>query len=265
MATKHRPSRSVSAKKPAAKPAARGRKPVRASGKAVALSAKKNGKRPAAAVKRPGQIAARKSASPAARLLEARPVVPALKIERLAPPLPPPGPSPHDLAVEVFERGFKALQQRSFADAAATLSSIFDAYPDEKELHERARVYLAICERQSAAGRSQEPRTVEERMNAATVALNRGAFEEAIGLLRAIDGGNDVVYYMLAVAHASLGDAAQAIPHLRRAVELNPENRYLALQDADFQPLRDDPGFAALLEPPASSARRPTTRARSGR
>lgn len=268
MATKHRLTRPVSAKKKAtaARPAVRRPKPIRsASAKPAPHPAKKDGRRtPAAEARRTAASPARKPV-PRTQPIEVR-VSPGPKPERLAPAVPvPSGPSSHDLAMEAFERGFQALQQRRFADAAAAFSSIFGGYPDEKELHERARVYLAICERQAAAKHSQEPRTLEERMNAATVALNRGAFEEAIRLLGAADSENDVVHYMLAVAHASLGDAERAIPHLRHAVELNPENRYLARQDADLQPLREDPGFVALLESAAAPPRRTTTRLRSGR
>jgi tetratricopeptide (TPR) repeat protein len=170
--------------------------------------------------------------------------------------------------MDVFERGFRALQVRNFKEAAAVLSSIIDRYPDEKELHERARVYIAICERQSDAKRDQAPRTIEERMNAATVALNRGAFREALEFLASVrreDAENDLVHYMLAVAHAGLGDAASAIPHLHQAVELNPENRYLAAQDTDLDPIRHHAEFTALLDSPPSPRRRATTRTRSTR
>lgn len=169
--------------------------------------------------------------------------------------------------MEVFERGFRALQERNFPEATRLFSSIFDAYPDEKELHERGRVYLAICERRTASKDEQKPRTFEERLNSATVAINRGAFDEALKLLRTLErenGGNDLVHYMLAVTHAALGDAGEAIPHLRQAVELNGENRYLALQDADLEPLRAHQDFVKLLEPPPPSARRGTMRLRPG-
>jgi tetratricopeptide (TPR) repeat protein len=178
----------------------------------------------------------------------------------------PSGPSPHDLALVAFERGLAALQRRNLGDAISVFTSILDAYPDEKELQERARVYLAICERQSAST-GRQPRTLEERMNAATVAINSGAFEEALELLRALDrddGENDLVQYMLAVVYAALGEADEAISRLRQAVELNPENRFLALQDADLAPLREHADFIALLES-APALRRPASRARSGR
>lgn len=176
-------------------------------------------------------------------------------------------PSAHDQAVDVFERGFTALQRRDFKEASALLSSILEAFPEEKELHERARVYIVVCERQAAAG-NHAPKTFEERMNAATVAINSGSYEQALGLLRSLqreDGENDLVHYMLAVVQTGLGDADAAIPYLRQAVELNAENRYLAAQDADLEPLRQHPDFVALLDSAPSSRRRAVARVRHAR
>jgi tetratricopeptide (TPR) repeat protein len=159
----------------------------------------------------------------------------------------PIGPSSHDRAVEAFERGFHALQQRQFGKAAELLGSVVNNFADEKELQERARVYLAICERQ--APREAKPRSFDDRLHAATVIVNRGAFDEALGLLRRLendDGGNDYVQYLLSVVYTAVGNAEQALAHLRKAIELAPENRFRALQDPDLEPLRHDPGFAAL-------------------
>jgi tetratricopeptide (TPR) repeat protein len=162
----------------------------------------------------------------------------------------PTGPSQHDLAFNAFERGFQALQQRQFGRAAELLSVVVNNFPDEKEIQERARVYLSICERQ-AATRDSRPRSFEERVNAATVAINRAAFDEGLALLRKLeaeDSENDHVQYMLGVVYGSVGDIEQALAHLRNAIELNPENRFLSTQDADLESLRQHAGFAAMIE-----------------
>ncbi|HOC19035.1 MAG TPA: tetratricopeptide repeat protein [Vicinamibacterales bacterium] len=169
---------------------------------------------------------------------------------RTRPPLPPPPPPPDPSrkAVELFERGFRALQQRDYAKAAEILASLVTSYPDEKELHERARVFLAICERQAAA--APQPQTLEERVCAATLAINRGETGQALRMLADLareHPDHDHVHYLLAIAHGAAGHTGDAVAHLRRAIELRPSNRVLAGQDADLEALRDDPGFHALL------------------
>ncbi len=167
---------------------------------------------------------------------------------KLVPPAPP-APDPGRKAVELFEKGFRALQQRQYEKAAEVLSSLVTSYPDEKELHERARVFLAICERQAA--QRQAPATFEERLCAATLAINRGDSSQAIRLLGDLARErpeHDHVHYLLAIAHGSAGESSSALAHLRRAIELRPSNRLAAGQDADFEALRANPTFHALID-----------------
>jgi len=193
-----------------------------------------------------------KKAHPRAKPTPARPRAakhnPATGARSKPAPVAPQASDPGRKAVELFERGFRALQQREYRKAAETLSSLVTSYPDEKELHERAKVFLAICKRQAAAAAA--PRTLEERLCAATLALNRGESTPAIRLLGDLareHPDHDHVHYLLAIAHGSAGQRADALAHLRRAIELRPSNRLQAGQDADLEALRDDPAFHALL------------------
>ena len=190
-----------------------------------------------------------------------------------APPASPGRRSTYFEAVALYERGLEALQRHEFRTAGDLFESVLRQYPDEKELHERVRLYLNICQRQSAP-RVPEPRTLEERLYAATLAINGGKYDTAISELRLVrdeDPDNDHALYMLAVAHAQRGEPAEAIAHLERAIALNPENRGLARIDEDLEPLRGDEAFRAALEVPGLSSldridrRRPPIRPRPSR
>jgi tetratricopeptide (TPR) repeat protein len=158
-------------------------------------------------------------------------------------------------AVALYERGVEALQQHDYSGAAELFEGVLRQYPEEKELHERVRLYLNICRRQ-ATPREATPQTIDERLYAATLAINGGRYDEAITHLRLVrdeDPDNDHALYMLAVAHAQRGEHAEAIAHLERAISLNPENRGLARSDPDFEPLRSDDAFRQALEAPTTS------------
>jgi len=165
-------------------------------------------------------------------------------------------------AVALYERGVEALQRHEYQQAADLLESVLRQYPEERELHERVRLYLNICQRQ-AIQRQAAPQTIDERLYAATLSINGGQYDQAIAHLRLVrdeDPDNDHAIYMLAVAHAQRDEHAEAVAHLERAIALNPENRGLARNDPDLEPLRDDDAFRAALEAPAGSrlaARRP--------
>jgi len=189
-----------------------------------------------------------------------------------APPPPPPVPerrSTYIEAVPLYERGLEKLQRHDYAAAAEMFESVLRQYPEEKELHERVRLYLNVCQRQ-AARQALTPQTIEERLFASTIAINGGRYDEAIAhlhLVRDEDPDNDHALYMLAVAHAQRGEHAEAVAHLERAIAVNPENRGLARTDADLEPLRGDDSFRAALEAPLSNRfdRRRPLRTRTGR
>ena len=176
------------------------------------------------------------------------------------PPTPaqPAGPKrrpTYDEAVALYERGLEALQRHAYDEAARLLESVLRQYPEEKELHERVRLYLNICQRQLARA-EPKPQTIEERLFAATIAINGGQYDQAIGHLRLVrdeDPDNDHALYMLAVAHSQRDEPAEAVAHLERAIALNPENRGLARTDPDLDPLRDNEAFRAALEAPPSA------------
>jgi len=156
----------------------------------------------------------------------------------------------------MYERGLQALQRRDFAASADALRTVIQRYPDERELLERARLYLKVCERELEP-KEPAPKTADEWVYAATVALNAGDEASALRhLQRALneDSRHDHAHYMMAVASARRNDSAAALEHLRHAVALNPENRSLARQDPDLEGLRDEPAFKAALETPASEA-----------
>jgi tetratricopeptide (TPR) repeat protein len=193
-------------------------------------------------------------------------------------PQPPPEPavpaSPPLLrttyveAVALYERGLQALQGHDYAGARDVFRAVLSRYPEEKELHERVRLYLNICERQVAPRQSPAPRSVEERLYAATLALNAGEYDQALSHIQSVigdDSDNDHAHYMRAVALTVRGDVSDALPSLVRAIELNHENRALARQDPDLEPLRRDEGFRQALDAASAASRQDKKRPSRGR
>jgi len=165
-------------------------------------------------------------------------------------------------AIALYQKGLEALQRRDFQAAADHLREVLQRFPDERELHERVRLYLRVCER-VLGPQPPGPRTPEELVYAATVALNDGDDARAFSLLgRASEAApdNGHVQYMLAAVHARRGHREDAIVHLKRAVELDADHRTLARNDSDFDGLRGLDGFRGAVEAPAAARRRGRTR-----
>jgi tetratricopeptide (TPR) repeat protein len=175
-------------------------------------------------------------------------------------PADPPRSVDHE-AVSLYQRGLQFLQQHAYDRAADLLRQVLERYPDERDLHERVHLYLKVCERHQDS-RSPAPRSAQERLYAATLALNAGDLRQAVSHLLEVvrdEPRNDDARYMLAAAYAQKGDAESAATHLRQAIDLNPENRSLALQDPDFERIRQEESFrqatAHVRERPRAKSR----------
>jgi tetratricopeptide (TPR) repeat protein len=183
------------------------------------------------------------------------------------PQAPPPAPRKPGFyeAVAIYERGVQALQKHDFAGAAGFFRTVLERYPEERELLERARLYLRVCERETSRQPEPAPKTPEERVYAATVALNSGDHSGALHhLQRALgeDPENDHAHYIMAVALGIRSRSDEAIEHLQQAIALNPDNRGLAKQDPDLDNLRDHDRFQDALDTPSIPNRRRPIRRR---
>ena len=170
-------------------------------------------------------------------------------------PAAPPGPTSRHLeAVAAYEQGVAAVQAHEYPRASSLLRSVLARYPEERALHERVRLYLNVCDRHMAP-RAESPSTPEERVFAATLAVNAGNNDAALEHLRtalAEAPDHDHALYMLA-AVLTLRDQVDEAGHLLlRAIELNPDNRALARHDPDLESLRQFETVRTALESAAS-------------
>ena len=220
-------------------------------------AARSSGRRvPARGVAKPAARAAAKTAKPPAKRDAVVPRA-ARPPEPVQAPTPAPRKPGYYEALAMYENGVRALQRHDYQGAALQFRTIMERYPEERELQERSHLYLRVCERETAR-RPATPQTPQERVYAATVALNAGDTSAALDhLTRALSDSpeSDHAHYIMSVALASKGDSPKAIDHLRRAITLNPENRALARQDPDLEPLRSADEFRDLTDAPAGPGR----------
>jgi len=56
-----------------------------------------------------------------------------------------------------------------------------------------------------------------------------------------------LLFYNLACCESQIGDSVEAIEHLGRAVEMSDQFLAYAREDSDFDPIREEPGFKAIV------------------
>lgn len=151
--------------------------------------------------------------------------------------------------VKDYEQALKALQAQKFDRAKPMLEKVIAA--GNKELSDRATMHLNICNQQLAKA-SQKFGNAAEQYDYAVSLMNMGDYvgaREHLERLLKNDPRLDYAWYGFSVLECLTGHYPEALQRLTEAIRLNPQNRFQARNDSDFQNLADDPRFTELLYP----------------
>ena len=157
--------------------------------------------------------------------------------------------------LDLFEKAVKAFGRKDYERAHGQLTELVESCPEERGVLDRARAYLALCERALGKKPNFRPKTFEDLLNHGVFLHNRGDFAEALKILHQaaeIHPKNEHVLYCIAASAARGGDSPAALKALRSAIHLNAANRAQARGDSDFDVLREDAEFQALVYPRTS-------------
>jgi len=152
-----------------------------------------------------------------------------------------------------FEGAMKLFHARQFREARDLFRQAAEG--PERDVAHRAQLHAAMCDRRLEQA-TVNLRSAEDYYNYGVALLNtRNATEARSHLEKALEmaPGSDHIHYALALAQALGGDVSAAHENLKRAIELEPRNRIMARQDADFAPLANQPPFDSLLYPEKKS------------
>ena len=162
----------------------------------------------------------------------------------------------YDRAILTFGGALKELQGGNFKKAKDMFTEVLGVLKDEPVVAERTRMYLAVCER-----RLTEPEklgsTPHDLYYRAVVESNNGNSAEAISLLdQALQQtpNSAKLLYARASAWALSANPDSAVNDLRQAIAIDPTIRFQAVNDSDFERIREEPGFIDIIEPTPAGA-----------
>jgi len=157
--------------------------------------------------------------------------------------------APNPKAIQLLERGIKALQKKNYKSATTAFTSLLDKFPSEHALRDRARGFIATCERMTAT-KPKAPTDGGEVLQLATYHLNRGEFEEARTLLDKAKKKPSIkpeTTYAFALYHALVGEEEAALDSLAEAIELDETCKFVARTETDLASLHELPRFQELV------------------
>jgi tetratricopeptide (TPR) repeat protein len=150
-----------------------------------------------------------------------------------------------------YQSAVQLMQEGKFEKARVLFEKL--TQNGAPELLDRVRTYLVVCERnrQKVTLAFSSP---EEQYDYAISLLNTGNYEDARDQFESLLKKNalaDYAHYGLAILNSITGQAEECLDHLRKAIDLNSQNRIQARSDTDFNDMADDPRFTELLYPEA--------------
>lgn len=163
-------------------------------------------------------------------------------------------------AVQNYESGLRALQERKFEKAKGLFQKVVTS--GSRELADRAGVHLNTCNQHLEKASSTSFKTSEEHFDYAISLMNLGdyiAAREHLDKLAKQVPQADYVHYGLAALACLTARFEDSLRHLDDAIRLNPNLRYQARNDSDFQNLAEDPRFTELLYPETGTEPSPST------
>lgn len=155
-------------------------------------------------------------------------------------------------ALNAFGDAMKNFHQGKNDRAEEHLLAFLEKYPNERELADRARMYVKIC--QERIGKSRERlslKTDEDYFYYSVYRINQGDLEGAGKLLekaRDMAPKDGRVYYLSAEVACLQGQIEDCLEYLKKAVHLDKVYGILAQNEADFQPLWDDKKFKLIIK-----------------
>ena len=162
----------------------------------------------------------------------------------------------YEATLAEFSSAIELLRKGEYGSAMEIFARVEAASGDEPELAERARSYSRICRTRSTSA-PVKPEGAEASYYQAVLLLNNGDLDDAIQLLNAAltEEPNSVRYlYARASTWALKGTADKAVADLRQAIAVDPRIRFQAVNDPDFEKIREEPAFIDIIEPTPTGA-----------
>lgn len=152
--------------------------------------------------------------------------------------------------LKMYEEALHYFGQQKYARAKQSLDRVMEG--PSKELQDRAKMHLRICDQRISRSPAAAPKSAEDHYTQGVALMNLGRWDEArehLDRARKAAPKADHVVYAMAALDCLTGEADSAMQNLKAAIQMRPENRYHARNDQDFAFLQEDPRFTELLYP----------------
>ncbi|MFQ6070770.1 MAG: tetratricopeptide repeat protein [Candidatus Aminicenantales bacterium] len=156
--------------------------------------------------------------------------------------------SDYEKALAAFTQAVRTFRRADFDKAKQQFEAFLEKYSEEKEIADRARMYINIC-----ADRKKKPvlqlKSFDDYYLHGMMMMNEGRYEESLEMLsKAAEMRPEAgkVHYLMADVYSRQGSVEKCLECLKKAVSLDKKFQVMAQNEADFEPLWEDKKFILI-------------------
>jgi tetratricopeptide (TPR) repeat protein len=156
----------------------------------------------------------------------------------------------YEKILEAYGQAMKAFRKGDFAKAKELFADFIEKYESEKEIVDRIRIYLALCENRQKK-EIVSLKTFEDYYEYAVYKQNQNDYDQTIKLLEKAKELNPKVGkvpYLMALTYCLIKENDKCLESLKDAVHIDKFFGILAQNESGFEPLWEDKKFKVITK-----------------
>jgi len=151
-------------------------------------------------------------------------------------------------ALAAYTQAMRLFHKAQYKEAAAKLKVLLERFPQEREIVDRAQIYLVICQERNKKETIQL-KTFDDYYQYSVYKINQGDCKEALKHLakaHQMKPKEGKILYLMADAYCLMGNKDECLEYLKKAIQVDKFFSVLAQNDSDFESLREDKKFKLI-------------------
>ncbi len=156
----------------------------------------------------------------------------------------------YEKTLSSFSQAAKAFRRGDCKKASEYFRVFIEKYPMEKELVDRAKLYMKICENKDKKD-AFVLKDFDDYYEMGVYKLNQGAYEEALELFNKAlekDSSKGKVIYLIGKTHYLMGDKEKFLDNLKSAIQVDKSFQIFAQNDLDIDDIKKDKKFKLITK-----------------